>query len=350
MTNSYKCPGCGAALEFDAETQKMRCSHCDITCTVEEIEELTKQMEQREDTIEGEFSNSAGVGSYKMFRCPSCGAELLTDENTAATFCSFCGTPTLVEERLDGELTPEVIIPFKIEKESAKETYRNWAKKGIFTPGDFYSSSTIEKITGMYVPFWLYDYNAGINMTAECTKVRTERHGDYEHIITSHYMVIRDVDTEYNRIPADAAEKMPDEVMDKLEPFKYEELTDFGMPYLSGYYAEKYTYKAEDMLPRIEKRVKKYIYDAARATMNGYNTVRIINQNTRLRREKAVYAFMPVWILNYRYKGKDYMFTLNGQTGRIVAERPVSKAKMAGCFGIVTTIAFAVLMGIGMLI
>lgn len=350
MVRSYECPGCGAPMQFDADKQKMVCEHCGTSCTTEELDNILEHDVEREDEITGEFEQNGETEDFRVFKCPSCGAELLTDDNTSATFCSFCGRPNLMESRLSGADKPSVVIPFKIEKDKAREKYRSWAKKGLLTPSGFYAESTIEKITGMYVPFWLYNYNARLDLTAECTKVRHETKGDYRYTYTDYFMVTRDVEAEYDRIPVDASEKMPDDVMDKIEPFGYQDLTGFEMPYLSGYYSEKYNYTADEMSERAEKRIRKYILDTTRDTIKGYTTVNVRHSNSRLQKIKAEYGLMPVWILNYRYKDKDYMFALNGQTGKIVADKPISKGKAGAWFGGLAAVIFTILMVMGKLL
>lgn len=354
---SYPCPNCGAPMEFDSDLQKMRCSHCENVMSVDDLkarfEEANQMYEsagdenKEEDHVYGEFQQENQTGTFKVYRCKGCGAEILTDDNTAATFCSFCGRPSLMEDRLSGELLPSYVIPFKYKKEQAVDIYKKWARKGMLTPHTLRSNATIEKITGMYVPFWLYDYDAEMQMSAKCTRTRHQIKGDYEYIYTDHYMVDRDVETEYLKIPADASERMPDDTMDKLEPFNYGELEQFEMPYLSGYYAEKHNYDSDQMAPRVEKRVKDYIYSATMSTIVGYSSVIPISQQTRLGRKMAKYAILPVWVLNYSYKGKEHMFTLNGQTGKIVADRPVSVQKGIGWFAGITTVAFGILFAIG---
>ena len=219
----YKCPNCGAAMEFDSDTQKLGCKRCGTQIDVETYEkDSTASGEQREK-----------VSNMKIYNCQSCGAQLVADEYTSATFCSYCGNPTLVEDRLQGEFKPQLIIPFKINKEQAIDIYRKWLKKGPLTPKELSTSSTIEKISGVYVPFWLYSYNARTQMNAHANKVRTTRRGDTEYTYTDHFDVYRDVHAEFDRIPADASEKMPDRQMDMLEPYDYSDIEGFAMPYLS---------------------------------------------------------------------------------------------------------------------
>lgn len=341
LVREYECPSCGATMVFDSASQKMLCKHCGTQKTVQEMEGLLEENKQEVDYHTGEQA------SFRRYTCKGCGAEILTDDYTAATFCSFCGNPTLIEDRLSGEKTPAQIIPFKINKEQAQNMYQAWCKKGPLTPSDFTSKTTIEKITGMYVPFWLYDYTANAKIGANCTRVSRERRGDMEYTHTDHYYVHRDVSDFYKKIPVDASEKMPDDVMDKLEPFSYGEIKDFDMGYLSGFMAERYNFTSDEMKKRAEKRVKEYILRETKNTIQGYSTTVITEQNVRLNCKEASYAMLPVWLLNYRYKGKDYLFTLNGQTGKIVGTLPISKGKMAVWFGGVTAVVYLLLTLVG---
>ncbi len=354
---SYVCPTCGAAMEFDIEEQKMSCSHCGTKMTVEELDRQYHNLDgQYGDKNANNFSMNDGAatrednynGNFKVYRCASCGAEVITDDYTAATFCSFCGRPSLMEDRLTGALMPEYVIPFKIRKEEAVDIYKAWARKGALTPSLLRKNATIEKITGMYVPFWLYDYDATIDLDAQCTITRSHTSGEYRIVDTDHYNVKRVVEAEFNRVPADASEKMPDNIMDMLEPFGYGEMRQFEMPYLSGYYSERFNYDSVQMMPRIERRIARYIEEAGRDTIDKrYSTVNVMRKNIELNKMNASYALLPVWMLNYRYNNRDYMFALNGQTGKIVADRPVSKQKGAAWFATISTVLFTILMLIG---
>lgn len=351
--SSYVCPNCGAFMEFDSTAQQMKCSHCNHMMTAEALQEHYDSIDAEyghvdaRDSVSGDFEIEERSGDFRIYRCQGCGGEILTDENTTATFCSFCGRPSLMKDRLTGVLMPEYVLPFKIKKDLAVQMYKKWTRHGLLTPSVFMSRSTINKITGIYVPFWLFDYNANIKIHAKCTKTRRKVRGDYAYVYTDHFDVDREVEADYLKIPADASEKMPDEIMNKLEPFVYSELERFEMPYLSGYYAEKYDYQSDEMAIRAESRVKSYIYDAARSTITGYSTVSVTNQRVQLERKKASYALLPVWVLNCTYRGKNYLFALNGQTGRIVADRPISKKKGAAWFGGIGIVCFIVLYLVG---
>lgn len=363
MPVTYKCPSCGAAMEFDSTFQMLSCHQCGNKIDVHVYEEkYGKQQEQKnqgqtyEDNAHQAYGQSRSESQgqaqgyaqshtqnqtqdqtgnasenqrghqeqVKIYHCQSCGAELVADQYTSATICSFCGNPSLVEDRLEGDFTPSVVIPFKLNKEQAVQAYKKWVKKGPLTPKTLSTAATIEKISGLYVPFWLYDYSGECKMNAAAQRVRTERRGDTEYIYTDHYHIYRDMVADFEKIPADASEKMPDDAMDKLEPFNYNELEPFSMPYLSGYLSERYNYTDKDMEERVRSRANEYITQLTRNTIKGYSTVSVLNNNINMQNTHNVYALFPVWMLNCRYQNKDFQFMLNGQTGKIVANRPIS--------------------------
>ncbi len=59
-----------------------------------------------------------------IYVCQSCGGEIIADDTTAATSCPFCGNPTIFKSQLSGELKPDYIIPFKLDKNTAKEALK----------------------------------------------------------------------------------------------------------------------------------------------------------------------------------------------------------------------------------
>lgn len=332
---TYKCPGCGAAMVFNPDTQELSCPYCFTTYKVDDyLKESAESSNDDEPTQD-----------MKIYHCTSCGAELVSDEFTSATICGFCGNPTLVSDRLKGKFTPSLIIPFKLDKAAASQAFVNWAKKGLLTPGDFRSDSTIEKLSGIYVPFWFYDVHSTNYMHGTGLRVRTEDHSDHYYTVTDYYDVVRSIEADFIRVPADASAKMADGDMDKLEPFDYTELRKFEMPYLSGYLSERYNYTADDMKNRIYNRTDKYITESTTECLAGYSSISGRTDSPQSQVVKDEYALLPVWMLNYHYKDKDYTFLMNGQTGRIVATRPISNARTAAAF----VISFIIVLIIAMI-
>lgn len=345
MVKNYKCPGCGASMVYDEGTNCMVCEYCGTKVPVEQAkEESEASKRQSSETQNVQKQQMEGV---KAYHCPNCGAEIVTDAHTAATFCSFCGSPSMMEDRLSGYYEPKYVIPFQIDKEHAVELFRQWTKKGIFTPRSFSSQIQLDKITGMYVPYWLYDYQVRTKMSAEGKNIRTEIHGDTEYIYTDHYDIYRDVEIDYNQIPVNASSKMSKDKMERLEPFDYKGMKQFQMPYLSGFQAEKYNQTEKELEPEAEVRAKQFAYEETRATIHGYDEVGSVHSSSDAQKERAEYAMLPVWILNYQYKNKDCMITLNGQTGRLIGKLPISSVKVAAIFICLTAIIFLFILLLG---
>lgn len=345
MVVTYKCPNCGGPMVYGAEEGSLVCQYCGATATAAEMEAAEKARKNvREESAGGRESQAREA--MKSYRCPNCGAEVVTNEDTVATICGFCGSPNLVEDRLTSE-RPARLIPFQITRQQAEAKFRAWTKNGLLTPSGFTRSSTLEKITGIYVPFWLYDMMAEVDMSAVCTRTRVTRSGDTESTYTDHYDVRRNIGVRYTKIPADASKEMDDRLMDALEPFSYDELKTFEMPYLSGYVAERYQYSDMELLDRIKQRVQQYADNACRETIGGYGSVNVVNEQIQMDKTDSEYVLLPVWMLSYTYKGEQKMFAINGQTGKTVGKPPISPGKVAAWYAGVAAVCFVLLNVIG---
>ncbi len=335
---TYKCPSCGGVLIFDTESGKLKCTQCDTQITIEEaqVKQEESKQEQQQD--------------FMQYKCSSCGAEILTDENTTATICSFCGSPTLIKDRLVGQASPKYVIPFEVSRKQMEQKFREWAKKGHFTPKEFLRQSTIDKITGLYAPYWLFDYHVDAYLEAHCTRIHTEVKKDIEYTYTDHFNVVRELGINYDKLPLDASKRLDNEMMDKLEPFDYSDLKDFSMQYLSGFQSEKYDETSQDLKERGQRRIRNYATTTAEKTIGAYSTVNIVKNQIDMKEKSIDYALLPVWILNYKYQGKNYTFALNGQTGKIVGNRPIAKGNVVKWYGLVFSITTIIAMLIGGLI
>ncbi len=337
---TYKCPNCGGAIVFESEKQEFKCESCDSVFTKEQLSEYddilknsgqpenTETVEQhvwRESEAEQELDN---VNTYV---CKYCGAEIVTDETTAATECPYCNNPIIVAPQLSGGYRPDVIIPFKIQKEQAIEALKAFYKGKPFLPKEFKDENKIKEIKGVYLPFWLFDCNVGANISYNATKVRVWRDSKYEYTKTDRYRIFRKGEISFCRIPADGSSKMDDAYMDAIEPFDYNDLIDFDAAYLSGYLADKYDVDIAQNTPRVNTRIENSTVDAFRKTVTGYNSVSLTDKNIGIYNGKAKYALLPVWILNTKYNNEMYTFAMNGQTGKLVGKLPVDKKKFWGC-------------------
>lgn len=326
QVTNYKCPNCGGPLHFDSDAQLVKCDYCDSQFSPDEIELLYTK--KNEDALQVAQENAPILAQWteeearhmRAYTCPSCKAELICDENTAATRCPYCDNPTIVPSQFEGALKPDYIIPFKLGKEEATNRLKKFYRGKPLLPSSFQDANHIEEIKGVYVPFWLYNGTAHANMSFHTTRTNTYITGHEQVTETNHYQVVRQGNVTFKHIPADASSKMPDDFMDSLEPFNYEDLVPFQMSYLPGYLADKFDVSAQDNRSRADVRMTNTTYDKITSTVVGYSSVVPEFRDVGIRHDKVSYAFFPIWVLSTRYNGKVYLFTMNGQTGKMVGD------------------------------
>lgn len=335
MVIHYKCPHCGADMTWDS-AGKLACASCGHQMTAEEYEAAASVHPKNTGTDTISFD-------VQEYHCQNCGAVLLTDKTTAATTCTFCGAGVVLADRVSGNDAPSLVIPFTINKEQASTAFKKWCRNGLLTPKGFLTADRIKSITGIYVPFWLYDVNGTAEADATATRVRTYTRGDYIYTETSYYHVYRKLRMRYEKIPADASEKMNDVLMDKLEPYQYSEMKPFSMPYLAGFLAERNSYTAPQIFNRVRERASSYMEKELRSSISGYTSVTFNHKQTDPKCQNAQYALLPVWMVCYHYNKKEYLFAMNGQTGKIVGKPPLSIAKIAAWFGSISVGLFLIM-------
>ena len=351
--NEYKCPSCGGAIEFDSHSQKMKCPYCDTEFDLETLkkydEQLSKEAEQKDDisdwqTDPGKQWQEGETDGMNVYTCKSCGGEIVSDENTGATSCPYCGNPVILTERFRGALRPDMVIPFKLDKKAAKEAYYKHIKGRPLLPKVFRRENHIDEIKGIYVPFWLFDADVAADARYKATKVRTWSDSDYDYTETSYYSVDRSGNMSFVSVPVDGSSRMSDDLMESIEPYKVADAVEFQTAYLSGYLADKYDVDAQQSTDRAKERMKESAQDVLRDTVKGYASVIPENTNVRISGGDAKYALYPVWILNTTWNGKQYLFAMNGQTGKFVGNLPMDKKAYWKWRVVWTVIFFAVLM------
>ena len=137
---------------------------------------------------------------------------------------------------------------------------------------------------------------------------------------------------QFRQVPVDGSSKMSDAHMDAIEPFNYSELKPFSTAYLPGFLAEKYDVDAQASQPRAQERMQTSLGNALRSTVRGYATVMPLSEAVHVDMEPARYALMPVWMLHTKWNGQNFLFAMNGQTGKLIGDLPVDKGKVAAWF------------------
>ena len=332
-THIYKCPNCDAGLKYDARSHLFQCEYCQSDFTTEELESLNKEK------LEAEQSKKDAEFDAVVFSCPSCGAEIMTDETTTATFCYYCHNPVVIKERMTNEKRPKYIIPFKIDQKEAEKRFFEWAKKKKFLPNDFINQRSVEKMCGVYFPYWLTDCNIKSDYSATAKNFKVWVLGNLEYTETSVYQIKRQGTIFFDNIKNFAMNHDHSELAQAIQPFKDEDIEDFNMAYLSGFLAEMKTVEIEDAGKVVKTQIQNYSQRLMENTVRGYSSLSDKNLDITILDAKWEYMLLPVWILTYILNGKTYYFALNGQTGKAVGNLPIDKMKLA-VYGVVMFLIF----------
>lgn len=334
---NYKCPSCGASINYDASQDKSVCDFCNSVFTLKELDDYAKKSEKKEKPA-SEKDSQEEILSYS---CDNCGAEVVSDATTSATFCYYCHSPVILTKQLQGDFKPDYIVPFAIDKKKAQETFLNWAKTKPYVPRSFTEASQLEKITGMYLPYWMGNAKTHVNVQGVGTKTRVYTQGDTEYTEHQDYPITAQGDFTIEKIPELAFTQIDRDLVKSVDDFSDAELREFNMLYLSGFFSERYDIERQKAESSLIEQAENYAQNFVRSQFSGYDNIKkdVDEVNTEL--EKVSYVLLPTWVLTYNYLGKNYVYMLNGVNGRAYGELPLDQKKLALRSGIIFLIIMA---------
>ena len=329
----YECSNCGGNLKFDIVSQQLACAYCGTHVDPYSIKKDTDAIEQ--DYFE-----------VTVFTCPQCAGEILSTDNEAATFCSFCGASTILSGRISKERRPKFIIPFKKTKEDCKQAYAKKMRRAFFVPKELRSPKYIDGFRGIYMPYWTYQLVQNKDVSFNGSK--SHREGDY--IVTEHYQLKGDLDAYYLGYSYDASSSFYDNISEALAPYDAKELVNFTPAFLSGFYADTADINEnvylEDAIDLANRNTFDRICDEK--TFRGYginDSKNTSNLKTRLgtKCRSADNTMYPVWFLSYRNQDRIAYATVNGQTGKVVADMPIDPVRYLLCALLLSVPVFVLL-------
>ncbi len=330
---TFKCPNCDGRLEFDTASQQLKCPYCDGKFD-------PALFDEGQDYI---VSNETWDDSqYLVYTCKSCGGTIMADEDTAADSCPYCGNPIVVKGNVSGDFKPKKIIPFKHDKEKAKEEFKKHLHGKILLPKAFRSEATFDEIKGIYVPFWVFDGTANAQMWYNATRRHSWREGDYDVTETEFYRLYRSGRVSFESVPVNASAKMDNRLAESVEPFHYKEAKDFSDNYFAGFYADRYSKDVGESRQLANRRIINSTESMFASTTSSFDTCTPAGSDIRVYNGKQEYVMYPMWLLNVKYKDKNYAFAMNGETGKFIGDLPIDEMKyrfiMLGIFAIVTVL------------
>jgi DNA-directed RNA polymerase subunit RPC12/RpoP len=348
----YNCKNCGAILYWNPTSSCLECEYCGQKFLpsdfAEEENQAEKEAEQNKDFTPEEAdenmtaTDESDSGDLVVYRCSHCNAEVVTSRSTIATVCAFCGEALSITNKMVDNFRPDCVIPFKITKEEAVKLFEEYAKKGVLTPKDFSKIKEVEKVKGMYAPFWLHSFKNDSTAIVTAIKRDSTRRG-YDKIEKQHiYEIDIDSTANFENVPADALRNISDELMSSVEPFDYSTLDKFSPAYMTGFYAEEYNEDGETTFTKAKERADKAMQEKIISCVKGYSSTSVKTYNSNISNRSKKYTMLPVWLFNVKYNGQNFSFAINGQTGKVAGKLPKCKKLMIK-YGVITFLVTQIL-------
>ena len=358
--HEQKCPGCGAAMRFDPGQGKLVCDYCgtvlDISPAASPSGADPSQTGSRpsggasaqtgshpsggaSSQEEDAFSNIHGFDfnaltdqvsvpnaeNLPVYVCVSCGAELIVPPSQTSLTCPYCGNNIVLTNQVSGMLRPDGVIPFTITPDKLPSAVNRFYKGKKLLPKRFFSESTMGKVTGVYVPFWVFSGNLNGTLMYYGTKTSSHKRGNYIITDTDEYLLTRRASLSFDGLPVDTSGRIDDALMDSLQPFDLAKAVPFDMRYLAGFTADRFDQKKSEIAARAEMRMRNTAASVVSSQAGaGYSHVRQSGGSLSAGLD-ARYLLFPVYLFDISHNGKNYPFAVNGQTGKVVGSLPISQ-------------------------
>lgn len=342
------CPGCSASIEYNPAVGKMKCPYCDYETDipVAENEEEKTAEEMAFDKAEDRGSTEWGLAT-KTIICHECGAETIYDALQVADSCPYCNSHQVMEANDVDTLAPNGVCPFEVTHKQAADNFHKWVKGKWFMPTAAKKSAKPERFEGLYLPYWTFDTKTSSNYSAEYGIKRKVKGKDgkeetvidwyavkgfYQHFIDDHLII--------------ATKRYKSHLLKQIEPFSLKNNKVYRPEYLSGYAAERYSVGLDEGWKQAQDEIQSMLRNEIRSKIlkdKGADDVRNLKISTVHDEVTYKYLTLPIWISSFKYNDRTYNFMVNGQTGKVGGESPVSALK-------VTTLILAIFAVIAMII
>ena len=332
----YECPNCASNLKYSIEHQNMFCEACGTVLSPYEVSKES-DAEVREDF------------EVTVFGCPQCGAQITSEDNEAAAFCSFCGASTILDSRIISEKRPRYILPFQKTKKDCVESFKKMTKRALFAPNELKNYKDIDSFRGIYMPFWMYSAVNQDHIRYDVRKTLSKYRGDYEYI--DHYDFETDSNTSYSGITFDASSSFSDDLSQAINPFDTNQLVDFTPSYLSGFYADTSDVDGKTYDHEVTELVTQDYFNILNKdpAMKSFSTTyEKAKGSVQLDISNRTLVMLPVWFMSLRHKGNGQddrvaYIAVNGQTGEACGDLPIDIRKYLIGAGLSAILCFLLL-------
>ncbi len=320
-----KCEACGGNMVFDPKTQTLLCEHCGS------VFDFEKDSAVREIAIEEAFAKADLWTDAVVVRCANCGAKVVIDASEAAKKCPYCGTSQVRKTDEIVGVRPSAIFPFTVTKNDAEELCKKWAKRKFFAPKKFKKNVEASNLEGVFEPVFTFDSFTVSNYHGRVGYRRTRVVGSGKNRRTETYIEWRHISGTINRnfddLMISASNSFNQDKFSKFLPLNFQTITVYKKQYLAGYTANLYEKDVKVCWAEAKKIMDGSIRSAIVQKYHA-DVVDYINVYTTHNNVTYKYVLVPVYLLTYPFKKKNYVLNVNGNTGKVWGKTPVSPWKV----------------------
>ncbi len=334
--NKFTCKNCGGELTFNPGSQSLKCPYCGTENeNPDTIPEVHEELDFKEALAK--FKNAEDTVAVQIEQCPACGAEVTLEANATTAKCDFCGTSIVAGGKSHKVMKPQYLLPFKITKDEAKKTFRQWILKRKFAPNDLKKQARMaEPLKGIYYPHWTFDADTrskysgkrGVHYTRTVEKTDSEGKKYTDTVTETRWTSVSGkVSRFFDDVLVAASRTLKKKLTGKLDEWNLKEMVSFSEKYLKGFKAESYSIDLEEGFSFAKEIMNEEIRSDIRHDIGG-DEQEIKRVDTEYSDIKFKYILLPIWVVVYKFKDKYFQVLINGSNGEIEGERPFSVAKI----------------------
>ena len=327
-----KCPSCGGIMDYNPAKNNMTCPYCGYEESIEVVNETFVAEELDFNQAENDEACDWGTATRTVI-CKACGAETVYDFNDIASECPYCGSNQIIEQETQvNVMAPGGVVPFQLDAKTASSRFKSWIKGQFFCPKQAQENAKPKSFTGMYLPFWTFDSRTSSSYTGQYGIVRRRRTRDGKTVSeTQWYHTGGQYSLFIDDILVCGSSRQDTQMLNQIEPFDTSKVVEYKPEYLAGFTAERYTVKVKSAWETAKDKIASILKRDIESKIqreHGTTLTRFVQVNTTHRNVTYKYILLPVWISSFKYNGKIYHFMINGQTGKVSGQVPISWPKV----------------------
>lgn len=330
--NKYPCPACGAEAMWNPAKNQLSCPYCGTVseATLKDDGSLVAENDLVAALQSLPDDQRGWQAEKKTVKCQSCQAISVFDEKRVAQRCDFCGSAAMMAiDDIKAPIRPAGLLPFFVADTAVREQIRKWYGSHWFAPNNLKTKAMTDQLHGIYVPYWTFDAHVHAVWEAEAghyyytTNSKGERqrqirwqhaNGELQHF--------------FDDLLVPASRGVHEKLLAQLEPFPTtDKIKPYDPGYVSGWVVEQYQIDLVAAAQASRNRMNDLVYNMCSRQVPG-DTQRNLRVQGDFSRQTFKHVLLPVWLLTYNYGAKTFQVTVNGYTGKIAGEYPLSWVKI----------------------